>query len=57
MSFGLREAILMSAIAIAIAIASSRSSPRLSDQRPVRSHSFGVPRRARPRYIGSFQIT
>ena len=56
MSFGLREAILLSA---------RRNwhrhrrgaSPRLSDQRPVRSHSFGVPRRARPRYIGNFQIT
>ena len=56
MSFGLREAIVLVGRRDRHRRRRARS-PTAERQRPVRSHSFGVPRRARPRYIGSFHNT
>ena len=51
LSFGFREALALSVLAIAL------SAWEQLGQRPVLSHSSGAPRRAKPRYMGSFHRT
>ena len=50
-TFGLREAAIISIIGMAIG---SAAAAHYAGSRPVRSQSLGAPRRASPRYIGSF---